>query len=55
MALAGAGGGGFLYMLAKEPNSKREIEKILREQNNLNTVQVYDVEVARDGMEFKFY
>lgn len=53
MALAGAGGGGFLYAITKEPNSRDKIESLL-ESNNLN-MKVYDAKISNDGIEFNFF
>jgi fucokinase len=30
-ALAGAGGGGFMYVISKEPNASEMLERIIRE------------------------
>ena len=41
MALAGAGGGGFLYALTKEPNSKDKIQTLLDSLNmNMKTFKL---------------
>jgi hypothetical protein len=52
MALAGAGGGGFLYAFSKEKNAKNKLQQIL-DENNLN-MQLYDAKVCKDGIEFSF-
>ena len=50
-SLAGAGGGGFMVLFTKSPNSKQEIEDALKKQN-LN-FPVYDVEIDRRGLQVK--
>lgn len=52
MALAGAGGGGFLYALTKEADSKSKIQELLN-ASNLN-MKIYDAQVSTDGIEFCF-
>ena len=52
MALAGAGGGGFLYAITKEPDCKEEIENLL-ESFNLS-MKIYDAKISRDGIEIQF-
>ncbi len=52
MALAGAGGGGFLYALTKEKNCKVKMQKLLDEAN-LN-MKIYDAQVSSEGIEFSF-
>jgi hypothetical protein len=49
MALAGAGGGGFLYALTKEPNSKDKIQGML-DSLNLN-MKTYDAQISNEGIE----
>ena len=52
MALAGAGGGGFLYALIKEENHKEKIKNLI-EENKLN-MKIYDAKVSQDGIELSF-
>ena len=48
VALAGAGGGGFLYALLKSSESKEQIEQIVQSLN----MEVYRAEISKDGIEF---
>ena len=52
IALAGAGGGGFLYALAKDSTSKQKIQQVI-DDGQFN-MQFYDAKVSNDGIEFKF-
>ncbi len=52
MALAGAGGGGFIYAITKEPKNKEEIQNLI-DASNLN-MQIYQACIAIDGIEFNF-
>ncbi|XP_048402241.1 L-fucose kinase [Stegostoma tigrinum] len=49
-SLAGAGGGGFLYLLTKEPQQKQAIEKILTTSKGLGNFSVYAVDVDETGI-----
>ncbi|XP_069757073.1 L-fucose kinase isoform X3 [Narcine bancroftii] len=49
-SLAGAGGGGFLYLLTKRPKQKVAIERILRASKGLGTFSVHEVEVDETGL-----
>ncbi|XP_067905880.1 L-fucose kinase [Heterodontus francisci] len=49
-SLAGAGGGGFLYLLTKKPQQKEAIERILRTSENLGNFIVHAVEVDETGI-----
>lgn len=51
MALAGAGGGGFLYAITKEPNSIKMIEKIIS-SIDLN-MKIYDAKISQDGIQIE--
>ena len=53
MALAGAGGGGFLYMITKDTNSKNLIRNLIMD-SNLHFMQIYDAHISNDGIEFSF-
>ena len=52
MSLAGAGGGGFLYALTKEPNDKEKIQQLIFE-NKLN-MKIYDARISPDGIDLNF-
>ena len=47
--LAGAGGGGFMVMITKEPNQKETIEEILTKGGF--QFSIHDVKVDRKGMQ----
>uniref|UniRef100_UPI00398EB101 L-fucose kinase isoform X2 n=1 Tax=Pristiophorus japonicus TaxID=55135 RepID=UPI00398EB101 len=49
-SLAGAGGGGFLYLLTRKPRQKEEIERILRASEGLGNFNVHEVEVDVTGI-----
>lgn len=49
-SMAGAGGGGFLYVLLNKASSKEDVIKIARETFQ-DTFQVYDVEVDQEGID----
>ncbi|XP_038663039.1 L-fucose kinase isoform X2 [Scyliorhinus canicula] len=49
-SLAGAGGGGFLYLLTKKPRQKEAIERILRASEGLGNFNVHEVEVDETGI-----
>ncbi|XP_072374710.1 L-fucose kinase isoform X2 [Scyliorhinus torazame] len=49
-SLAGAGGGGFLYLLTKKPRQKEAIERILRASKGLGNFNVHEVEVDETGI-----
>ncbi|XP_060694261.1 L-fucose kinase isoform X2 [Hemiscyllium ocellatum] len=49
-SLAGAGGGGFLYLLTKEPQQKDTIERILRTSKGLGNFSVHAVEIDETGL-----
>ncbi|XP_078067282.1 L-fucose kinase isoform X2 [Mustelus asterias] len=49
-SLAGAGGGGFLYLLTKKPRQKEAIERILRASEGLGNFSVHEVEVDETGI-----
>lgn len=52
MALAGAGGGGFLYAITKEPE---HIEKIKENIKAINSeMKVYNAKISQDGIEIEF-
>ena len=51
MALAGAGGGGFLYAFTKEPNLKKKIQSLI--DNAKINMKIYDAKISNDGIEYK--
>ena len=53
MALAGAGGGGFLFVLMKEPNVRSQIEEII-EKDALG-MQIYEAKISNTGYQCQFY
>nr|XP_060506159.1 L-fucose kinase isoform X1 [Panthera onca] len=49
-SLAGAGGGGFLYLLTKEPQQKEALEAVLAKTEGLGNYSVHLVEVDTQGL-----
>lgn len=49
-SLAGAGGGGFLYLLTKEPKQKQVVEAVLAKTEGLGNYSVHLVEVDTQGL-----
>ncbi|XP_004600934.2 L-fucose kinase isoform X1 [Sorex araneus] len=49
-SLAGAGGGGFLYLLTKEPRQKDALEAVLAKAEGLGNYSVHLVEVDTQGL-----
>ncbi|KAM6223797.1 L-fucose kinase [Rhynchocyon petersi] len=49
-SLAGAGGGGFLYVLTKEPRQKETLEAMLAKTEGLGNYSVHLVEVDTQGL-----
>ncbi|XP_069882365.1 L-fucose kinase [Dipodomys merriami] len=49
-SLAGAGGGGFLYVLTKEPRQKEAVEAVLAKTEGLGNYSVHLVEVDMQGL-----
>ncbi|XP_076989103.1 L-fucose kinase isoform X1 [Tamandua tetradactyla] len=49
-SLAGAGGGGFLYLLTKEPQKKEALEAVLAKTEGLGNYSVHLVEVDTQGL-----
>ncbi|XP_023564926.1 L-fucose kinase isoform X4 [Octodon degus] len=49
-SLAGAGGGGFLYLLTKEPQQKEVLEAVLAKTEGLGNYSVHLVEVDTQGL-----
>ncbi|XP_072823799.1 L-fucose kinase isoform X3 [Vicugna pacos] len=52
-SLAGAGGGGFLYLLTKEPRQKEALEAVLAKTEGLGNYSVHLVEVDTQGLSLK--
>ncbi|XP_073911780.1 L-fucose kinase isoform X5 [Castor canadensis] len=49
-SLAGAGGGGFLYLLTKEPRQKEALEAVLAKTEGLGKYSIHLVEVDTQGL-----
>ncbi|XP_007938609.1 L-fucose kinase [Orycteropus afer afer] len=49
-SLAGAGGGGFLYLLTKEPRQKAALEAVLAKVEGLGNYSIHLVEVDTQGL-----
>ncbi|XP_053522615.1 L-fucose kinase isoform X3 [Artibeus jamaicensis] len=49
-SLAGAGGGGFLYLLTKEPRQKEALEAVLAKTEGLGNYSIHLVEVDMQGL-----
>ncbi|XP_059985671.1 L-fucose kinase isoform X2 [Lagenorhynchus albirostris] len=49
-SLAGAGGGGFLYLLTKEPRQKEALEAVLAKTEGLGNYSIHLVEVDTQGL-----
>ncbi|XP_074644571.1 L-fucose kinase-like [Tubulanus polymorphus] len=54
MSLAGAGGGGFLYVLTKEPNSADKIRAILTDLPEMKKVTVHETAVCLDAFTINY-
>lgn len=52
MALAGAGGGGFLYAITKESNSKERIEGLIA--SSKLDMKIFDAKISYSGIEVNF-
>ncbi|XP_078527713.1 L-fucose kinase isoform X2 [Lissotriton helveticus] len=52
-SLAGAGGGGFLYLLTKEPNPKEKLQQILANTGGLGKFSLHPVEVDTVGLSLR--
>ncbi|XP_072169191.1 L-fucose kinase-like [Diadema setosum] len=50
-SLAGAGGGGFMYVLTREPEDAPRIRQILAEMENTQDVTVHEVLLATEGLQ----
>uniref|UniRef100_A0A3Q3XKC6 L-fucose kinase n=1 Tax=Mola mola TaxID=94237 RepID=A0A3Q3XKC6_MOLML len=49
-SLAGAGGGGFLYVLTREPQQQQAVLRVLNNTQGLGNFSVHSVEVDMDGI-----
>ncbi len=50
--MAGAGGGGFLYVIIKDSDCKQKIKDII-ETDKFN-MELYDAKISKDGIEISF-
>uniref|UniRef100_A0A669DP20 L-fucose kinase n=1 Tax=Oreochromis niloticus TaxID=8128 RepID=A0A669DP20_ORENI len=51
-SLAGAGGGGFLYLLTRKPQQREVVLQVLNNTPGLGDFSVHSVELDRDGLTF---
>lgn len=49
-SLAGAGGGGFLYVLTKRPQQKQEVMDVLQKTQGLGDFSIHSVQLDMDGI-----
>ena len=49
--LPGAGGGGYLYMIAKDPEAAARIKKILTENSSQKNARFVDMELSTKGLQ----
>jgi galactokinase/mevalonate kinase-like predicted kinase len=49
--LPGAGGGGFLYMIAKDPDAAGRIKKLLNEHRQNANARFVDLSLSREGLQ----
>ncbi|XP_047453011.1 L-fucose kinase [Mugil cephalus] len=49
-SLAGAGGGGFLYLLTRQPRQREAVQTVLKETPGLGDVSVHSVQLDMDGL-----
>ncbi|XP_053255380.1 L-fucose kinase isoform X4 [Podarcis raffonei] len=52
-SMAGAGGGGFLYVLTKEPRNQEALQRILMETEGLGNFSIHTVEVDTAGFQIQ--
>ena len=50
MSLAGAGGGGFMYVLLKEEMTNGRVRELIENLEGCEKMEVYDVEIDDIGM-----
>lgn len=48
--LAGAGGGGFLMLLARSPEAARQLRQVLCDANSLPRGRIYEFDIAAEGL-----
>ena len=53
MAMAGAGGGGFLYGILKDGATKETVRAVLSQHSDFKA-ELYDASIAVEGMELVF-
>ncbi|XP_071785812.1 L-fucose kinase-like [Asterias amurensis] len=51
--LAGAGGGGFMYVMTKEPNAIGQVREILGSLEGLDDISIHTVELDHQGIEIE--
>ena len=49
--LPGAGGGGYLYMIAKDPDAAQRIRQIINDNNTNRNARFVDMTLSRKGMQ----
>ena len=49
--LPGAGGGGFLYMVAKDPDAAARIKRLLTQEHHLPNARFVDMELSTQGLQ----
>jgi len=50
-SMAGAGGGGFMYVISKEPNASAQLEALVRaEVPGVEDIRFHDVEIDDVGL-----
>lgn len=50
-SLAGAGGGGFMFVIAKEPDASEKLEALVRSQcADHEDIRFHQVEIDREGL-----
>lgn len=48
--LVGAGGGGFMYVVTKEPNASDVLQRLIRDEPELQGVRFHEVTVDNAGL-----
>lgn len=49
-SLAGAGGGGFLFLLTRDPQQKEKVRDVLSNIQGIGSFSVHSVELDMDGI-----
>jgi len=49
--LPGAGGGGYLYMVAKDPDAAARIKKVLTENQQHSNARFVDMNISMNGLQ----